>query len=136
MPLSFLKVRGLLASYCQALTLDVRALALFRIGLGIVSLLEVAESWVFRDAFLSRTGVCPVEDLDTDGHEFFDVFLAAQNDTALALLLLLYAAASMLLVCGFWTRSATVAVWLFALSQKHRQAHCVRNGLLGLPTMW
>lgn len=120
------RLRWIVSYVGQALPLDMRALSLFRIGLGLASLVEVLELWQYRDAFLSRTGVCPEQ--AAKGPQAFDLFLAARNDTALDILLLLNIAATMLFACGFWTRSAAFTVWLFALSQYHRLGDCVGYG--------
>ena len=69
--------------------LDLRALALFRIAIGVSSLIEVHELWQHQDAFLSADGLCPLP--TASGQEYFDLFLAAQTPGAVAFLLFLRA---------------------------------------------
>jgi len=106
--------------------LDVRGLALFRMALGLASLVEIAELWAYREAFLSSKGVCPQHKVK--GPHSFDLFFAAQGDGATSLLLVLNFLAASAFACGLWSRLATVISWLFAVSLHHRFSGCVDYG--------
>mmetsp|Transcript_56640 Transcript_56640/g.184252 ORF Transcript_56640/g.184252 Transcript_56640/m.184252 type:complete len:666 (-) Transcript_56640:31-2028(-) len=126
-----------LRSLAPSATLDLRALALCRMALGLTSLVDLWELWGFRLAWLSDTSICPPNRRRLSGTVFFDIFLMAESDEAMALLLLLDAVALVCFTVGFHTGLAGTVSWVFARSQQVRFIGCVgfgfddlRNGLL------
>src|SRR4029079_11929194 len=92
-------------------------LAIFRIGLALVALVQVAVLWVYRDLLLAEFGVVPwlIGDRMTDPwlpkisqiHAVLASFGFA-SDTTVAALLLVHAISAALLLAGYKTRAAAL----------------------------
>lgn len=126
-----------LRSLAPSAALDLRALALCRMALGLTSLVDLWELWGFRLAWLSDTSICPPNSRRLSGTVFFNIFLMSESDEAMALLLLLDAVALVCFTVGFHTGLAGTVSWVFARSQQVGFSDCVgfgfddlRNGLL------
>ena len=104
--------------------LDLRALAVFRFALGVASLVEIMELMLYHDAFLEKTGVCPVGRISNTG--MIDLYLTSM--APIWLLLVTNFVAALFFALGFWTKCSAVVCWLFAASQHHRLSNCVEYG--------
>ena len=102
--------------------LDLRMLALFRIGLGGVILIDLVQrSFSFR-AHYTQSGVLPAEEAlwFADFSALLPLHLWFPSDAAQILFLALQAVAACALVFGVQTRMATVVCWLLVNSLQLR----------------
>jgi hypothetical protein len=111
------RIRAVLASDASA----PEPLAIFRIGLATVALLQALMLWAYRDLLLNEYGVVPwlISDPMTDPL-FLKVShvaallrpLGADADASVAILLAIHMAAAGALLVGYRTRAAAIATWL------------------------
>jgi len=104
--------------------LDLRALAVFRFALGLASLVEIMELMLYHDAFLEKTGVCPVSRISHTSR--IDLYLTSM--VPIWLLLVTNFVAALAFTLGFRSQLSAVICWLFAASQHHRLSNCVEYG--------
>jgi hypothetical protein len=126
----------------QAYSLDLRSLALFRIGLGIVilgDLIARAQADGLR-AFYSDMGVLPPQILvERFGwSEFWSIHIASGSLAFEALLFVVAAIFAVLLIVGYRTRLATIVSWLLLVSLHSRNPFVLHGGdtLLRLLLFW
>ncbi len=102
--------------------LDLRMLALFRIGLGSVVLVDLVQRSFSFQAHYTQSGVLPVEEAlwFADFSALMPLHLWFPSDTAQMLFFLLQAVAACALVLGVQTRLATVVCWLLVNSLQLR----------------
>jgi hypothetical protein len=124
----------------QLFALDLRSLALFRIALGGVSLLDLWRRWPDAAAFISDAGFLPrTEMIDHLSRPWSISFhLIWGEPWQMQLLLLLHAAAVVGMLVGWKTRACTAVVWVFTASLINRNALMVNGGdtLLSLLYFW
>lgn len=102
--------------------LDLRMLALFRIGLGIVVLVDLVQRSFSFQAHYTQSGVLPVEEASwfADFAALMPLHLWFPSDAAQISFFLIQAVAAIALVLGVQTRLATVVCWLLVNSLQLR----------------
>ncbi len=96
---------------------DARPLAIFRIALGIVLLVDLASIARELSTFLTDDGVYPRRALAGGGLSLFSL---TGSTTSVAFLIALGATATLAFTLGYFTRAATVACWVFWVSLHRR----------------
>ena len=105
--------------------IDLRSLALFRIGLGFVVLLDLFQRAMSLEAHYTDAGVLPRGTVISTLNEWrWSVLFANGGLTFQALMFLLTATAAILLMVGFRSRLMTCILWVMVISIQ------VRNPLL------
>jgi hypothetical protein len=130
----------LMALADRLLGIDARSLALFRIGLGLVLLAELAERARHLTAFYTDQGLTP-RSLLVSGMQSpwsFSLHLASGAFFFQALLFLVALVAALALLLGYQTRLATFASWLLLISLFVRNPDLQSSGdiLLSLLLFW
>lgn len=120
--------------------LDYRALALMRIGVGVVVLLDLLFRLPDLVAHYSNEGVLPLSVLFEHGWQPYHISLHTISGLWQAELLL-FLIAGVLAVClalGYRTRSVTLGSWLMLLSLHNRNPYILQGGddLLRLLLFW
>lgn len=98
--------------------LDLRSLALFRIGLGAFSLLNLFWLFPYLDAFYGINGLAPLAALKPYMRWSFYAF--GDNHYFIHAVFFFHVVAAMLLLLGKFTRVATAACLLLTISYVHR----------------
>lgn len=98
--------------------LDLRSLALFRIGLGIISLYNLFSLYPNIDDFFGQHGVAPLS-LATSNLNF-SFHAISDNTFFLHILFLLHALFSIMLLLGFHSRLASILCWIMTISLINR----------------
>jgi hypothetical protein len=114
----------------RVFALDLRSLALLRVGLGLVCLLTLAEragDFVF---FFSDTGCLPRSWLFREHFPAaaFSVYSVTGNLWLLGLMYAFHAASAVAVTLGWHTRAATVALWLMTASLHTRNPLLLDGG--------
>lgn len=101
---------------------DLRSLALFRIGLALVVLVDLCVRFSQVTAHYSEVGVLPLESLPKVSASPFYWSIFALSDSVLVQSILFIAAIAiaLLLLIGYHTRLATIATWALIVSLHHR----------------
>jgi hypothetical protein len=114
----------------KTFTLDLRALAMLRIGLGVLLLIDLYTRATDLEAHYSNTGVLPLPVLFE--HTWNDFFFSFHTGSGLwqvqALFFLAAAIFALCLILGFKTRVATIASWVFLLSVQNRNPMVLQGG--------
>jgi len=117
--------------FSELFTLDLRSLALLRIGLGIFIFIEILELIPYVKMFLSDSGVAPRSIIDLSNREFAYhwqlYFLHGGELWAYFLLGITLLSASFLIV-GYYTKLATFLCWILLASLQQRNPHLVYGG--------
>jgi len=121
-------------------TLDLRALALLRIGVGAILLVDLGIRATDLEAFYANLGVLPLAAL----HEYlwtpyqFSLHAASGLWQVQALLFLVAAGAALALLLGYRTRLATLACWVLLVSLHNRNPLISQGGddLLRMLLFW
>lgn len=121
-------------------SVDLRALALWRIGLGSVTLLDIVLRWRDWHAFYGDEG------LFSRSHHFqqalrydgYHLFLASGNAWGLGALFAVWAAAAVCLTIGYRTRLAGLVTWYFVAAIGLRNSWLLDGGddLLRVLLFW
>ena len=97
--------------------LDMRALALGRICLGLWNLKFIWHEYWIRGLFLSDEGLCPRGSVINKAWvNTFSLYYAAGSDIALTALMVLHAAVACSFLVGHRTRLSTAALWVLSHS--------------------
>ncbi len=124
----------------KSYSLDLRALALLRIGIALVLIADLSIRLLDLSTFYTAEGVMPFSLVRMYHWNSFEFSLYAYSDTkayVLFLFCLNYIAALMLLF-GYRTRLATILCWIFLFSLQHRNPMILQAGddLLRLLLFW
>lgn len=123
----------------QIFGIDLRTLALFRICLALIILLDLALRARDLTAHYSDYGVLPRAALLGDiGYRFPSLHLISGSPKFEALLFIFQALVALALLVGYRTRIATILSWLLALSLQARNPALMQGGdmLLYLLLFW
>lgn len=125
------------AVFRDAASIDLRSLALFRVALALVLIVNVLNRLPDAALFYGDDGVLPRSSLGPAPVHLRLFFVAGTASWAIALLLVLFVAAALLLV-GWQTRLAQVVCWwlLACLHQRNGQVLQAGDYLLGLMLFW
>jgi predicted DCC family thiol-disulfide oxidoreductase YuxK len=136
-PSDFLSRVG--SKVAQIFGIDLRTLALYRIGLALIILLDLAMRARDLTAHYSDYGVLPRAALLGDiGQRFPSLHLISGSPKVQALLFLFQGLVAVALLVGYRTRLATILSWLLALSLQARNPALMQGGdmLLYLLLFW
>ena len=113
--LAFQKVKG-------AYSLDLRALGLLRIGLGLTLLLDAVLRLSDLEAHYSNQGILPLEALFKYmwNDNYFSIFTISGNKFIILFLFIIYILSAIFLTVGLKVRWATFICYLFILSIHNR----------------
>lgn len=111
------------------LTLDLRALALFRIAMALFLIFDWGNRWVEIPEFYSDTGLMPLgADLDRGGDLWhFSLLDLARSDEMVRLLFLLGLGCYGAFLLGYRTQLFTILSWIFFFSLVNRNV-LIRHG--------
>jgi hypothetical protein len=111
------------------LRLDLRSLALLRIGMGLTVLADLL--WRLKDLreFYTDEGALPRLNLIRDVHStYFNVHLSAGSMPGVLTILLVQALCACALVLGYRTRLAAIATWYLVVSLQNRNPFILDGG--------
>jgi hypothetical protein len=110
--------------------LDLRSLALFRVGLGLILVADVVRRWRLVEPFYSDVGVIPrVVDLDVlHAQNFWSLHLATGSIWGESLLFAAALLFALALLIGWRTRLATLGSWLLLISLHNRNTFIINAG--------
>lgn len=117
--------------------LDLRALALLRIGLGLLMLADLAIRWPDIATFLTSTGACPV-DATVRTHWLaapLELYRHLDQAWMVQLAFVLHALCAMALVAGFYSRTACALCWYLFTSLDNRNPFVTDGGDMLLKLM-
>jgi len=118
--------------------IDLRALAAFRISLGLLLIADLAMRARNLGAFYTDSGVLPREALFSDYTDVYSLHAISGEAWAQAVLFCVAGAFALALVVGFRTRIATVVSWLLLVSLHIRNPMVLNGGdvLLRILLLW
>ena len=116
------------AALAARVTVDRRALAAFRIGLGAVLIADLLARSRSLGAFYTDAGVLPRRALFADYGETLSLHALSGEPWAVALLFAVAGAVALALLVGYRTRLATAASWLLLLSLHARNPMVLNAG--------
>lgn len=130
----------------QYFQIDLRALALMRICLGLVLLIDIFFRIPFAVAFYTDHGILPINMLkETIGNPLWFTFHNLHASTSFQYILLsIHAIAAIFLVLGIQTRISSLLCWLLLVSSHNRNPFILQGGdellrmvlLLGIFIPW
>ncbi|VTT85558.1 hypothetical protein DM2_440 [Halorubrum sp. DM2] len=131
-------VRRLSAAVAARASVDRRALAAFRIGLGTLLIADLLRRSRSLSAFYTDYGVLPRRALVADYSELYSLHALSGEPWAVASLFAVAGAVALALAVGYRTRLATVASWLLLLSLQARNPMVLNAGdaLLAMLLFW
>ncbi|MDB9233262.1 HTTM domain-containing protein [Halorubrum ezzemoulense] len=131
-------VRRLSAALAARCSVDLRALAAFRIGLGALVIADLIRRSRSLSAFYTDDGVLPRSALFADYGEVYSVHALVGEPWAVTLLFALAGAFALALLAGYRTRLAALASWLLLLSLHARNPMVLNSGdsLLRMLLFW
>ena len=119
---------------------DLRALALMRIGIALVVLVDLFIRGSDLSAHYTNQGVWPSHLIHTFGWQngFWTIHNLYDSYTWVIFLFSLHALAAILLLLGYKTRFVTIVVWLLTISLHNRNLFILQSGddLLRLVLLW
>lgn len=98
--------------------LDLRSLAVFRIGLGLISLYNLFAIYPDINAFFGANGIAPLSAFKADLK--WSVYCFSDHFYFIRCLFILHVIFSAMLVVGFQTRLATILCWIMTVSLINR----------------
>ncbi|SNZ05512.1 Vitamin K-dependent gamma-carboxylase [Natronoarchaeum philippinense] len=118
--------------------IDLRALAAFRVSLGLLILADLATRARNIGAFYTDAGVLPRQALFSDYSPVYSLHAISGAAWAQTLLFLVAGAFALALIVGYRTRVATVVSWLLLLSLHARNPMVLNSGdvLLRMLLFW
>jgi len=126
-----------ISSWYQA---DLRALALMRIGIALVVLVDLFIRGSDLSAHYTNHGVWPSHLIHSFGWQsgFWTIHHLYDSYIWLVFLISLHALAAILLLLGYKTRFVTIIVWLLTISLHNRNLFILQSGddLLRLVLLW
>lgn len=131
-------VRRLSAAVAARSSVDRRALAAFRIGLGAVLIADLLRRSRSLSAFYTDYGVLPRRALFADYSEVYSLHALSGEPWAVASLFAVAGVVALALAVGYRTRLATVVSWLLLLSLQVRNPMVLNAGdaLLAMLLFW
>lgn len=124
----------------QSYTLDVRALSIMRIAIGLVLLCDLVIRSLSINAFFTNEGVLPLDILKTyNWNRYYFSFHALSGELWWQVVLfILNAVCAGLLIVGYRTRLFTFICWTFLVSLQNRNPFILQGGddLLRLVLLW
>ncbi len=126
--------------------LDTRSLAIFRIALALLLLIDLGMRWQYRDAFFSENGVLPLalqgELIESiagyRGPLSWSLHTLSGSNAWMYVLFGLTLASYLTLIAGFRTRIASIAAWVLLTSWHVRNPMIMHSGdtLLRIALFW
>ena len=116
------------AALAARVSVDLRALAAFRIGLGTLLLADIARRARWLTAFYTDDGVLPRRAFLADYETIRSVYLLAGEPWAVGLLFGVSGAVALALAVGYRTRLAAVVSWALLLSLQTRNPMVLNAG--------
>ena len=118
--------------------LDLRSLALFRVGLGLIILQNLWSSIPYLDTFYGPNGLCPLSDPVIKKNLCYSLFALGDSHLFLVSMILVFAFFAVLLTLGLWTRAATTACLVLHMSLLNRGPMYLNSGdmVLKIFLMW
>ena len=131
-------VRRLSAAVAARSSVDLRALAAFRIGLGTLLIADLLRRSRSLTAFYTDAGVLPRRALFADYSGTYSLHAISGEPWAVASLFAVAGAVALALAVGYRTRIATAASWLLLLSLQARNPMVLNAGdaLLAMLLFW
>lgn len=133
-------IHNIIKQLRQSYTLDVRALGLMRIGVGLILLVDLFIRGSSIIAFFTDEGFLPVEVLKTYSFNPYHFSLHAWSGELWwqVLLFILNTISVILLILGYRTRVITLICWVFLVSLQNRNPLILQSGddLLRLLLFW
>jgi hypothetical protein len=123
-------MRRPLAALTAPFRLDLRSLALFRIAIGALILIDLAIRSADLEAHYTDAGVLPRDRLGDPASRavWFSIYFAAGHTNGAALLFFLHASLAVLLILGLRTRLATILSWIMLVSLHSRNPLVLNAG--------
>ena len=121
-------LKRLSAALAARVSVDLRALAAFRIGLGTLLLADLARRSRWLTAFYTDDGVLPRRAFLADYETIRSVYLLAGEPWAVGLLFGVSGVAALALAVGYRTRLAAVVSWALLLSLQTRNPMVLNAG--------
>ena len=130
--------RRFVALVAARASVDLRALAAFRIGLGALLIAELIRRSRSLTAFYTDAGVLPRSALFADYSEVYSLHALSGDPWVVASLFAVAGAVALALLVGYRTRLATVVSWLLLLSLQARNPMVLNAGdaLLAMLLFW
>ena len=118
--------------------IDPRALAAFRISLGVLLLVDLLRRARLLEAFYTDAGVLPREALFADYSSAYSLHALSGEPWVQGLLFLVAGGFALALVCGYHTRVAALVSWLLLISLHIRNPMVLNAGdiLLRMLLFW
>ncbi len=131
-------VDRLSAGIANRFAIDTRALAAFRIALGLLLLTDLALRSRNLEAFYTDSGVLPRAALFSDYSNVYSLHALSGETWSIALLFVVAAVFAAAMTVGYRTRLATVCSWLLLLSLHARNPMVLNGGdtLLRVLLFW
>jgi hypothetical protein len=124
----------------RAFQLDLRALALMRIAVALVSLVDLSIRFADVDAFYLSSGIANEELIRSFAAPAFThtLFFWYSSDAWVYFLFAVHACAALFLLAGYYTQAATFVCWLLLMSEHSRNPLILQGGddLLRLTLFW
>ncbi len=121
-------------------TLDVRALALMRIAIGLIVLIDLIIRAQDLEAFFTDEGLMPRHLLQNFGWQsgFWSFHTLSGSSFYIGILFVLHGIFTIGLIIGYKTRLTTLLVWLLTISLHNRNLFILQSGddLLRLTLLW
>lgn len=134
------KLKRVLVKLRSFYQLDMRALALMRIGVALVVLADIIIRWQDLDAFFTDAGLWPTELIHNFGWQkgYWSFHELSGTHAYATLMFSLHTVAAILLLFGYKTRLATFLVWVFTISLHNRNLFILQSGddLLRITLFW
>lgn len=128
-----------LADYVQ---MDKRSIALFRVLLGAVILLDIILRWEDINDFYTEDGILPLRSIlqfnSAEGFDFLSLFYISDSYFFSCLLFIMYGCSAFTLMLGFHANLSALICWIF-LTSLHNRVPLIQNGgdvLLRMALLW
>jgi len=121
--------KDLFERFKTVFSIDLRSLALFRIGLGLILLLDLAvKSFDLKD-FYTDQGILPrAAWLEVTNQWHWSLHSMSGQTPLILFLFLLAALAAIALIAGFHSRLATIICWVLTVSLTNRNGYILQGG--------
>lgn len=119
--------------------IDLRALVAFRIGVGVLILVDLFNRFRFLTVHYTDEGILPrAEVIAAQGRFDYSFHMLSGEGWVVALLFLVNALLALLLLVGFRTRLVTFVLWIFMVSLHTRAPELLQSGdtILKLYLLW
>lgn len=114
----------------KSLHIDLRSLALMRIGIGVVLLIDICFRMQYAEAFYSNTGILPFQMLkETIWHPYwFTLHNTFDSIYFQYTIFIVHAIASVMLILGIHTRFFSFFCWILLISSHSRNPFILQGG--------